>query len=507
MVKESRENMYAIGLDVGTTGTKALVVDKFGKVFGYGYQGYETIYKSDGVVEQEAEKWWSASVYAIREACKTVDKSKIKAISLSTQGASSVLVDGEFQSIGNAITWMDKRAYQEVKELLGAFGDEYFYKKSGWGLSANLDACKLLWLTKHRTEDLERAYKFISTLEYMNYCLVGKYVIDPTNAAIRQLMDVKSNQWEKEILDYIGVEEQLLPDIKKTGEYLGPLCDSAALGLGLSTQVKVYNGAHDQYCCALGSGSVKNGDLLLGTGTAWVIMSVTEKPLFTDTKISPARHVIPDLWGALSSISCGGISLDWWKNKITQLNYDEIDRFVEENMAQDMNLMFFPYFNGAGTPLCYDNARGTFTGLELRHTANDMALSIMEGVVFHTALIIEEYKRNGAKIGDLRIMGGAVKSKPWIQILQSVLDCRIVKVNQTDAAAMGAAIIAAVGCGMQENYQDAVESMVSYQMTEEIPESLKLFYHMKFEKYKKQWEHIKEIYKEEGEINDKSMVS
>jgi sugar (pentulose or hexulose) kinase len=199
--------------------------------------------------------------------------------------------------------------------------------------------------------------------------------------------------------------------------------------------------------------------------------------------------------------------LDWLKNKVAQFSYDEIDRFAEKNMAQDMELMFFPYFTGAGTPLCNENARGTFTGLELRHTAKDLALAVMEGVVFHTALIIEEYERNGAKIGDLRIMGGAVKSKPWIQILQSVLDCKVIKVNQTDAGAMGAAIIAAVGCGMRINYQEAAESMVSYEMTEESPEASKLFYHKKFEKYKKQWEHIKEMYKEEGETNDKSMVS
>lgn len=498
--------MYVIGLDVGTTGTKALVIDKSGKVLGYGYQGYGTISGNGGVVEQECTEWWTAAVRSVREATAAVDMDKIEAISLSTQGASSVLVDKEFQTLGNAITWMDKRADREVKELFEKFGDSYFYKKSGWSLSANLDACKLLWLKNHRKEDLNRAYKFISTLEYMNYHLVGKYVIDPTNAAIRQLMDIVSNKWDEDLLDYIGVEKELLPDITEAGAFLGHLCAPAAAELGLSEKVMVYNGAHDQYCCALGSGSVKNGDLLLGTGTAWVIMSITEKPLFTDTGISPARHVMPGLWGALSSISCGGISLDWWKSKAVQLSYEEIDRFADKNIACDRNLMFFPYFTGAGTPLCDDNARGTFTGLELRHTAEDMALAVMEGIVFHTALIIEEYKKNGAKIGELRIMGGAVKSRPWIQMLQSVLDCKVVKVRQTDAAAMGAAIIAAVGCGIRSNFEEAAENMVHFEMTEEIPEAWRQFYSKKFQRYKKQWEHIKEMYKE-GDKNDKSMVS
>lgn len=110
----------------------------------------------------------------------------------------------------------------------------------------------------------------------MNYCLVGKYVIDPTNAAIRQLMDIMNNKWDKDRLDYIGVRKEVLPEIKKTGDFLGHLCDSAAPELGLSAEVNVYNGAHDQYCCALGSGSVKNGNLLLGTGTVSVIMSITD---------------------------------------------------------------------------------------------------------------------------------------------------------------------------------------------------------------------------------------
>lgn len=486
--------MYVIGLDVGTTGTKALLMDETGKLKGRGYQGYRTIPGKGGMVEQRAEDWWEAAVYAIRKACEGYEKSEIQAMSLSTQGASSLLVDADFKTIGNAVTWMDKRASQEEAELEKKAGDGYYYSKTGWELSASLDACKLLWLKKNRRKDLDRAVKFISTLEYMNYCLTGNAVIDPTNAAIRQLMDIQTWQWDEKILGDIGISGELLPEIKRTGEYLGTLTENAAETLGLTKKVKVFNGAHDQYCCALGSGSINNGDLLLGTGTAWAVMSITDHPMLTKSRISPARHVVPGLWGALSSVSGGGIVLDWWKDRMAGLTYEALNEGVNRKIGREETLMFFPYLTGAGCPVWDLGAKGTLTGLELRHDRVDVAVAVMEGIVFHTAMLLDDYRENGAQINSLRVMGGALNSRGWILMLQAVLDCEVIRVTQTDAACVGAAMIAAVESGLYKDYVLAVKSMVSYERMEDVSAELKEFYQQKYKSYKKNWEIIRKIY-------------
>jgi len=492
--------MYVIGLDVGTTGTKALLVDENGSVVARGYQGYGIISGDNGVVEQRAEEWWNAAVFAIKEACRKIDKNKIKGVSLSTQGASSVLVDKNFSTIGNAITWMDKRAQKECNDLLTRADSEFYYRKTGWKLAANLDACKLLWLKRNKPEDLKRAYKFISTLEYMNYCLVGEYVIDPTNGAIRQLMDIYTDEWDTDILNYIEANVSLLSEIRPSGTLLGTLSKKAAKTLELPEGIQVFNGAHDQYCCAIGSGSIKNGDLLLGTGTAWVVMNITKFPLLTESSIAPAKHIIKDLWGALSSIPCGGISLDWWKNKVASVGYDELDIEVDKRLGQNQDLMFFPYFIGAGCPLWNEEARGTFIGLELKHDKMDMALAVMEGVAFHMALLLEDYRANGARIDTLRVMGGSVKSEPWMKIISAVLECKVIKVKQADAAPMGAAIVAAVGAGIKKDYHEAVQDMISFEELPEVSRELKEFYYKKFRAYKNKWTKVAKVYGEENEL-------
>ena len=490
--------MYVIGVDVGTTGTKALLVDCDGKVCGRGYQGYPTFPGQEGTVEQRAEDWLEAVISSIRQACEGYERAQITALSLSTQGASSVLVDRKFHTLGRAITWMDMRAVKEQGELQKKQAEGYYYRTTGWEIGANLDACKLLWLKKNRPEDMKRAYRFVSTLEYINYCLTGNDVIDPTNAAIRQMMDVRTQKWDERILKDIGVFQGLLPKIRPTGAFVGTLTVNAASALGLPEETRVYNGAHDQYCCAIGSGSVENGDLLLGTGTAWAVMSITDRPLASKSRIAFARHVVPGLWGALTSVSFGGITLDWFKDQVAGLGYDEIAKGVAEQMGKEENVMFFPYFNGSVNPVRDEKIRGTFTGLELRHDKFTMATAVMEGVVFHTAMVLEDYKANGASIKKLRVMGGALNSREWLKMLRATLDCEILAVRQRDAAPMGAAMIAAVESGVYEDYRQASRHMISLEAVEDVTQEEKIFYHNKFHAYLKRWDKVRLIYHEKG---------
>ncbi|MFV0352174.1 MAG: xylulokinase, partial [Oscillospiraceae bacterium] len=273
--------MYVLGIDVGTTGTKAILLDEEGRVAGQGYQGYPTLRKDGGIVEQDAEEWWLALQSAVHQACDPKTAAGVKGISLSTQGGSSLLVDKNGRPLGNAITWMDTRALPQKQILEQEKGSEWFYSKTGWPLNASLDACKALWVVEDTPQLLAQAKWYISTLEFINLKLTGAPVIDPTTAAMRQLMDIHTHNWDDEIVNATRLNANLLPPILPSGECIGTLTANAAKVLGLPQTVQVFNGAHDQYCCALGSGSVNPNDTFLGTGTAWALMSNTQKPLFT----------------------------------------------------------------------------------------------------------------------------------------------------------------------------------------------------------------------------------
>lgn len=486
--------MYVLGIDVGTTGTKALLINVNGNVAASGYQGYELITGKGGVVEQDANEWWKAVVFATRQAIKDVtDKSQIVALSLSTQGASSLLVDENNVPLGNSLTWMDSRAVEEKEEFAAFFKDDSIYKKTGWPLNVSLDSVKLLWHKRHNQQAMKKAKKYVSTIEFINTKLTGECVADPTNAAIRQLMNLSSSEWDKDILDFLGVDESLMPKLKETGSVIGKLSVMAAEELGLSQSLTIFGGAHDQYSAALGVGAIAPGDMVLSTGTAWVTLGITQTPMFTKSFIAPARHVVGGLWGALTSIPVAGAALDWFK-RITDESYDNINKHAAQRMEKAKDLFFYPYFIGARFPVWNENVRAVFAGLGLEHDRYDMFRAVMEGVAFQVKLTIDDYAKNGANIDTLHMAGGATKSDLWMSMIGAVTGAKIYKSEQPDAACIGAAMIAAVGCGIVSDYRQAKELFVKSQCVDAVDESMRNFYIDKYIRYMEAWNKISKIY-------------
>ncbi len=486
--------MYVLGIDIGTTGTKALLIDDKGNVISSGYKGYELLAAKGGVVEQSADDWWNAVVYATRKATEGfAAKSSIAALSLSTQGGSSLLVDKDNIPLGNSLTWMDSRSEEEKEELASAFSYEGIYRKTGWPLNSTLDASKLLWHKKHNREAFDKTAKYVSTIEYINTKLTGQCIVDPTNGAIRQLIDIKTSQWDKDIMDFIGVDESIMPKIEQTGYLVGKLTKQAAKELDLSEELIVYNGAHDQYAAALGLGAIEAGDMILSTGTAWVNVAITEKPMFTPTKIAPAKHIVGSLWGALTSIPVAGKALDWFRG-IAGEDYDCINENAEKRMESSKELFFYPYHIGARLPIRLKNAKAAFVGLGLEHDKFDMYRAVMEGVVFQVKLTIDDFAANGARIDTLLMAGGATKSDLWMSILSAVTGATIYKSEQPDAACIGAAMIAAVGCGIAKDYSEAKDIFVKSKLIPEANNEMKEYYRDKYERYLYAWSKMSEIY-------------
>lgn len=488
--------MLVIGLDIGTTGTKALLVDDTGKIRGAGYQGYPLI-TQDRCVEQDPEAWWHACCSAIRQACADDLARQVTAISVSAQGATLAALSESRQPIGNAITWLDTRATAETEQIREKLGDAYIYNATGWKLSPSLDAAKILYMKE--TAAYRQARWFVSTLEYINQKLTGRLVIDPTCAGIRQLYNTTTGRWDAEILSAIGCRADELPEILPAGTFLGTLLPEAAEALGLPADVRVFNGAHDQHCASLGSGAVHAGDLLLSTGTAWAVMGISQQPVHSESCISSCPHPISGLYGNMVSLTGAGTAYQWMRDRFFgDLTLSQLDARAAQRIGQSKELIFLPWLSGTLYPYYMGNAKGGFLGADLSTVPEDLALSVMESAAFAVKATIEDFARHGFAPQTLYVMGGASKSAVWMDILQGVTEMQLQKLHVTDVCALGAAAIALVALDCFSGYSEAAAAMSG---REPLPESTgdAAYYREKYRLYRRMTAHMASFYQTAAE--------
>lgn len=485
--------MYIIGLDIGTTGTKATLVNQTGKVEQIGYCGYKLETKGQ-CVEQNPDDWWKASCKAVRQACFGYPAGEITALSVSAQGATMLAVDKDNRVIGSAITWLDTRATGQVNFLRERLGEDYVYRTTGWKLSPSLDAAKILYMKE--TPMYQKAARFISTIEYMNNRLTGRTAIDPTCAGIRQIYNIKERNWDERILDAIGCKSEELPELLPTGAFLSALLPEAAEELGLPQTVRVYNGAHDQYCASLGSGAVNPGEMLISTGTAWAVMGISESPIFSPSCISSCSHPIPNRYGNMVSLTGAGSAYQWIKDKFCEdSTFAEIDAEAQKRIGKNPNLIFIPWLSGNLYPYFLSESRGGFLGADLSCDKYDFALSIMESAAFSVRAAVEDFEAQGCETSRIYIMGGAAKSSVWMGILREVIHKDIYKLSITDTCALGAAAIALVREGCFTNYEEASAHMVRRNLLTGT-NSNRDYYEQKYQVYRRTVEHMADFYKE-----------
>lgn len=476
--------MKVLGIDVGTTGTKTVVADENGHILACAYKEYELSAEGGGWVAQNAEDWWDAVVDTVKRSVLEAGCAKeIEAIGLSTQGASMLACDSEGHPLCPVITWMDSRSEKEVSDLRKILPGDTVYRKCGWPLSPAGDASKILWIKNNIPDVFEKAACFPSTVEFVNYRLTGRFVCDPTNGAIRQLFNIETGTWDGDILDAVGITEDRLPEIVPVGELVGELTEDAAKALGLKKNVKVFSGAHDQYCASLGSGACSVGDMLLATGTAWVVLGITEKLLYTESHISPGIHPSKGAYGAMASLVSAGSALKWYRG-IIDGDYKEIDREAEMRISSSKDVFVLPYVAGAGFPHNRPNATATVTGLTLGTDRYDIARALMEGVAFEARSVLEEFSNEGMKITSLMMTGGAAKSPLWSSIVGYVTGCDIYLAEGEETCCAGASMLALVGLGAFPDLESCSRATVKKRRLELNDSGMTDYYNEKYERYK-----------------------
>lgn len=449
---------YLIGIDIGTTGTKALLFSEDGQLLGQAYQDYPIAAPQVGQSEQNAEDWWAAVVKVIRVVCSGKDiREQGAAISLSTQGGTVVPVDSNGKPLRRAIVWNDARCAAQRASFLEEVGAEAsMYEKTGWKLSCGLPALEIRWLRENEPEVFQNTAMFLTVPDYISMKMTGKAAVDPSNVGINQLADIRTLRYDEKLLHFAGITEKQLPIIVNSGDVIGNLTADAAAELGLSTQTLLVAGAHDQYAVALGAGAMRKHDILIGSGTCWVVTAINDTPDFT-AELSQSVAAVPGLWGSLWSLSSGGVCLDWLRKNVAvgktgePLDYETLNENVAVRKAAEDGLFFFPF-----TGICGDGksfAKATFTGLDLSHDRFHMARAVMEGVVFQIVWMLEAFSAKPGKSG-IKLTGGASRSSVWAQILADVSGLPVQVPEVADLACVGAAILAGKGSGVYQSLEE-----------------------------------------------------
>lgn len=494
---------YLIGIDVGTTGTKALLFTEKGEIVKTAYRGYEVFSDRPGLAEQNPADWYQAAADTVRECVSVLeDPSAVAAISVSAQGGTTVPVDREGYPVRRAISWLDRRAGKEALELCRGKEEHYYYQTTGWRLNDGYNLAEMKWMELHERELFDRTACFLSPLDYLNLCLTGKAVSDFTNEGITNLENLHTWDWDETVFRDISITREQLPELMPAGTVIGGLTDQAARDLGLPRETLVVNGGYDQYCAALGLGAIHKGDLMLSTGTAWVLIAVTDRLVF-DTKsfLSPCMHIVPERFGVMSSLETGGISMDWFKNKVAscegyQETYEEIDRNVRMKGPGADGLLFYPHFAGTTCPTWSKSSKGAFLGLTLFHDRYHMARAVMEGVVYEICGVLDAYRNQDMEINRIKLVGGASKSQFWTQLIADITQVPVEVYGNADAAGIGAAMIAAKGAEIFADFESAAE-VFRQEVKLVLPDvACRLVYEKTRTHYQRGFEHLKTFYDE-----------
>lgn len=461
-----------IGIDSGTTSTKAILFDTAGRVLAEFSKGYEFVDSGPGHIEQNAEDWWRAAADGIRHlAAAAKGKGTVRALALSTQGATVVPVDKGYDPMANAVTWLDKRASRQVERLSASLPPGFALERTGMDLGAWGLLGKIAWWRDERPELFASAAAFAQVNDFLIHRLTGVEASDPSNAVIAGLYNLRSGGWAEELLALAGVSPARLAPIVRSGSAVGVVRPEVAQALGLPPGVIVASGGHDQYCGALGCGVVEEGIGMVSCGTAWVLLVATETlRMDPQHRVLSGVHTAEGRFGLMAAMSNGGIAWDRMRQIVLgpdadAINRGELDGELAALDSRGVPIIFLPHLTGAASPWHEPSPRASLIGLEPQDGRAEVMFAVMQGLCLETRCALDVMRELGIEVGCLRIMGGAAKSPIWQQLLADVCQVEVRVPSNTEAACRGAAVLAGVAAGL---FPSAIEGCREMLPAEEV---------------------------------------
>lgn len=486
---------YYIGIDLGTSAVKMLIMNEKGEIVKSVSKEYPIYFPQDGWSEQNPEDWWEAVKDGLKELTAYCDKSEIKGISFGGQMHGLVMLDENDNVIRPAILWNDGRSAKQCEYLNNVIGTDKLSEYTANIAFAGFTAPKILWVRENEPENFKRINKIMLPKDYIAYCMTGIHSTDFSDASGMLLLDVKNKKWSKEMLDICGIDESVMPKLYESYEVVGTLTPSAAQELNLNINVKVIAGAGDNAAAAIGSGTIKNGKCNISLGTSGTVF-VSQDKFSVDSNNALHSFAHADgryhLMGCiLSAASCN----KWWLEDILGTKDYEGSQSEIKELGQN-NIFFLPYLMGERSPHNDPNIRGMFLGLSMDTSRKDMTQAVLEGVAFAIRDSVEIARSLGVEIVRSTICGGGAKSPLWCSIMANVLNMEIVTLEKEEGPAFGAAILASVGCGEFKNLYDAADNIVKINKAYAPNAEFVNKYEEKYKKYKQIYPLLKEFFKQ-----------
>lgn len=455
-----------LGIDVSTTGAKALLVDRSGAIAGTATTPLALSTPRPLWSEQDPHEWWSGTVASIRQALAQAGASAddVVAVGLTGQMHGLVLLDEQRRVLRPAILWNDQRTAQECDEIRERMGGRAaLVKTTGNDALTGFTAPKILWVRRHEPEVYAKARLVLLPKDYVRFRLTGVAAMDKADGSGTLLFDLGARNWSKEVLDRLGIPADWLPPTFEGPEITGRLTAEAAAETGLRTGTPVMAGGGDQAAGAVGAGAVKPGIVALTLGTSGVVFATTSTPLVEpEGRLHAFCHAVPGAWHFMGVTLSAAGSLQWYRDTLAP--GESFDALVAEAAMVppgSEGLIFLPYLSGERTPYPDPTARGAFVGLTVRHRRAHLTRAVLEGVAFSMRDCFSLLKEAGlAGIDQVRVAGGGAKSALWRRICAGVLGVELVTVNSTEGAAFGAAILAGVGSGAWPDVPAACDQVI-----------------------------------------------
>jgi xylulokinase len=458
-----------IGVDVGTSGTRALAVTADGELVAEATRPHELLTPRPGWTEQDPHQWWDATQTVLAE----VARDDVVGLGLTGQMHGSVFLDGAGEVIRPALLWNDQRTASECDEITGKVGAERILEIAGNPALTGFQAPKIRWLANHEPEAFARVASVLLPKDYVRLRLTGEHATDASDASGTLLLDVRARDWSSEILDALEIPAEWLPRVHEGPEVTGTLRADLAAELGLPAGLPVAAGGGDNAAAAVGVGVVREGAVSTSIGTSGVLFA--HRDAFAPDpsgRVHAFCHAVPGAWHLMAVALSSGGSLSWWREAVGGgADFDTLVAEADAVTPGSEGLLFLPYLTGERTPHLDPHARGGFVGLTLRHGRGHLTRAVMEGVAFSLRDGLEIMRGLGTPDDDLRAVGGGARSPLWMRLQADVYGRPIRRTVIDEGPAYGAALLAGVAAGVFADVEEASARVrVRAEVTEPDPE-------------------------------------
>lgn len=481
---------YLIGIDVGTSATKTVLFDENGTVVCSASAEYPLYQPQNGWAEQNPKDWKDAVLKTLRQTVDGSDVSgeDIKGIGISGQMHGLVMLDEAGEVIRPSIIWCDQRTGEEVEDMLKAMPRERWIEITANPPLTGWTAAKILWVRKHEPELFVRCRRILLPKDYIRYVLTGVFATEVSDASGMQLLNVPDRRWSREVLEALNLDEALFGKVYESCEVTGTLLPEIARMTGLPEQTKVVGGAGDNAAAAVGTGIVRDKTAFTTIGTSGVVFAHTSR-ISIDPKgrVHTCCAAVPGTWHIMGVTQGAGLSLKWFKDQfcqdyVAEANkqgcdvYDLINKDVENVVPGSDKLIYLPYLMGERTPHLDPDCRGVFFGLSAVHTKKHLLRAVMEGVAYSLCDCNEILKEMGVEVAKMMACGGGGRSPVWRQMLADLYGCTVKILEQEEGPALGAAILAGVGCGVYADVETACDRLIREKSsTEPVKEEAEIY--------------------------------